>query len=254
MKKQIIIFLALFSCSIIFAQKLKVKKDQIFFDKIAVANLTKDKGVFTLSKLDNIELVTIKVEHCVLNNKFYLEFTSLNTKSINQIALTSYSAMNQAKYVALALEEAGFISENGVEADKLNAFIEGEKFDLAKEYGCAFIKEGEVKLVEMNILVDENGVITKGNNIAVGKITRSVSLDVIKYEDYTYKVYDLNKKLLATISGKMSAQSIKGVLVTIDNKSFDIPLEKFFWTTYSFKRDANINMILIVLIQSGYTL
>lgn len=203
MKKQITLLFVLIISTIAFGQNMKVKKDQILLEKIPVANLAKEKGLFTLSKLDNTDAVTIKIEHCILSDKFYLQITNVATQATNQKTLTTYSAMAPTKFVLSILEESGFVTESGVQTDKINAFIEGEKFDFAKEYGCALINEGKEKIKEMNLQVFDDGLITKGNNAAVGKIYRSVTLDVIKYEDYTYKLYDKERKLVATVQGKM---------------------------------------------------
>ena len=147
-----ILTIALLAVSIFnFGQNIKIKKDQLVVDKIPVANFVKEKGVFTLSKLDNTEAVLINVEYCALSNKFYIEFVNIATQSKNQKPLTSYSAMNHSKYVLLAIEESGFVNENGI-SDKLNDFIDGQKFDLAKEYGCTLISEGKDKVRELNLL------------------------------------------------------------------------------------------------------
>ncbi len=109
MKKQIIITALLLSSLFSFAQKLKVKKDQLFSDKTAVATFTKEKGVFTISSLDASETIVVIFESCPLSGKFYFEITNLATKQANQLPLLKYSAFNESKHIASALEEAGFI-------------------------------------------------------------------------------------------------------------------------------------------------
>lgn len=252
--KNIITLLLLTTSIVSFAQKMKVKNDQIVFDKNAVANFTREKGVFTLSSIDNSAVFTITVNHCALTGKFYLEYTNVATQVKNQKPLTSYSTMNEKKYVSLAIEEAGFVSPEGFQKDQLNAFIEGEKFDLAGEYGCTLINEGKEKLVAMNIVVLNNGIITKGNGLEIGRVSRNVILDQIKYEDHTYKFYNPIGELVATATAKMTSQTVRGTLITYDNKTFDIPLEKYFSSVYTFSKDDNVKMIVLILLQNGYKL
>ncbi len=254
MKKQIIITALLLSSLFSFAQKMKVKKDQLFSDKTAVATFTKEKGVFTISSLDATETIVVIYEQCALTSKMCLEITNPATKIANQVPLVKYSAFNESKYVALALEEAGFISEKGLEIAKINSFLEGEKSDLATQYGCTLINEGKEKIAAMNLKVANNGVITKEGNVLIGTIYRNVTKDTQNNEIHTYKLYNSSKEVIATAQGTMWSGSAKGILNTFDNKTLDIPLKKFFSSTYDVSRDDNVEMIILILIQNGYQL
>lgn len=253
MKKLIFAFL-LFSSFFGFSQKMKFKNDQILFDKNPVANLTREKGVFTLSKIDNSETVSITVENCPISGKFYLEFTNITTQTKNQMPLTSYSAMNEKKYVAIALEEAGFVSVDGLKTTKINDFINGQQFDLAREYSCKMYTEGKEKIAQMNIKVLKNGQITKNNNIVVGYISRSIAINVIKYEVHTYNFTDAKGNFIASATGTKINGFPNSILTTNDKKEFKIPMKEFFFSNYNIAEDENVQMMLILLIQNGYSL
>lgn len=253
MKKLIFVFLLSFSF-FGFSQKMKFKNDQILFDKTPVANLTREKRIFTFSKPDNSDVYLISVERCAISGKFYLEFTNSVTKSKNEIPLTEYSAMNEKKYVAIALEKASFVTADGFQTEKINAFIDGEKFDLAKEYGCTMYTEGKEKIAQMNLKVTKNGNIFKGNNVRVGYISRNITLDQVKYEDHTYTFSSESGQLTAVATGKKTNGYFVGTLTTNDKKTFRIPFKEFFGFDYNIAEDENVQMMLILLIQNGYNL
>jgi hypothetical protein len=255
MKKQIIITALLLSSLFSFAQKMKVKKDQLFSDKTAVATFTKEKGVFTISSLDASDSIIVTYENCKLSGKFYLEITNPVTNQSNQMPLVKYSPLNESKHVAVAIEEAGFVSENGLELAKVNLFLEGEKFDLATQYGCTLINEGKLKIAAMNLKVTNNGVITRDGNVAIGTMYRNITKDAMNNEIHTYKLYNSSKQVIATAQATIRGGSYsRGTLTAFDNKTMDIPLEKYFSSTYDVARDDNVQMIILILIQNGYNL
>lgn len=237
-----------------FAQDLKLKNDQIVYDKVPVANFIKEKRNFNLSSLENTDLITAEVVRCELSGKMYLDLTQVATQAKNQLPMEAYSAMNEKKYVSLAFEKAGFVNNKGFQKDFINSYMSGQKFDYAKEYGCTDLLEGQEKLKNLNVIVLKNGKITKGQNTPVGSIYRSISLDVIKYEVHKYTLSNPQGNSIATAVGTKTGGYWTAIMTTSDGKEFKVPMKEFFGFDYTCDKDKNIEMMLLILVQNGYSL
>ena len=88
----------------------------------------------------------------------------------------------------------------------------------------------------------------------LGYISRNITLDQVKYEDHTYTFSSESGQLTAVATGKKTNGYFIGTLTTNDKKTFRIPFKEFFGFDYNIAEDENVQMMLILLIQNGYSL
>lgn len=150
------------------AQKVKVKKDKVLFDKVAVANFEGSDSGFVFSSLTNEKTITAKFKMLKITDnitKKWVIVSDKDKKRTSEIEMEYFSVtMSTKKAVAeLLAKKYNLITNNGIE--NIDAFFEIERPSLTDEYNNLI--KGEVQktkeISNLNINVDSSAqLIYKG--------------------------------------------------------------------------------------------
>jgi len=209
MKFRVLILTLLLSFPL-FAQKIKVKKNQVLVDKEAVCTITGTGNLYTISTLENPEQAVLKIDYKTLDISLeelrqWLVISNSDDSKTTQIEFETLSfSLNTRKIIAeLLYKKYGLINKEGLQQDKIAAFFDEERPNLTEKYEKE--KEGATAIVQVNneytgnlgIAVTDSGKVTKqdenGTTVTIGKIVAPGQ----EGPGSTIKVYDLDNNLVA---------------------------------------------------------
>lgn len=208
-----------------FAQEISIKKGKILFDDKEVALIDKKKKIFTISTLDNSSSFNfVKSDEKLSNGVFALlyEITDPKTNEKNHLIITKPKrGLNSEKVLAENITLSyKFITPDGLDVEKINAFITGEKIvpeekieEINKEIS-QFIKDSKAKFKANNLVFGSGWSINKivdGKEVQVGYLTKN-----IKNLEYHIEVY--KKDPITQKSTKVGIWSNSGETINFENK------------------------------------
>lgn len=148
-----------------FAQKVKIKKDKVLFDKVEVANCEDSDSGFVFSSLNNENTITAKFKMLKITEEITKKWVIVSDKDkerTSEVEMEYFSVtMSNKKAVAeLLAKKYNLITTNGVE--NIDAFFEVERPNLTQEYN-ELIKgevaiQKEIKGLNINVDYDLNRI------------------------------------------------------------------------------------------------
>lgn len=264
MKKTICTVAATMLAVCAFAQEIKVKNGEVKLDDKTVAYVEGKKQTFEVLSLDKQYQVSAELKFLESTGKRWMVLKSAKSGKTNEVDYKKFNPLNQQKSAIEAFIDKGFLSAEGLNADAIENFINGESSGVANK-----IKEdanaaaGKSKRIEgYQVAIDDSGTIhsaitkdPKNTRIGTIKIASTTALGVQKYE-----VYDLDNTLIATwynMSSKHPGYDkyLYEELITYDNKVFKIKYESQGANLqYKIGQDKTALNIINELIDNGYVL
>ncbi len=265
MRKIILMFVLLVSCSALFAQKVKVKKGIILVDKNKVAKIEKNKGIYKVSDLDGKVLFSAEAASKTIKgnptNDLWLRFTGTNG-NIREIERTNTSFTFSGEKIItrnLVVGPAAFLSASGIDTSLINDFFSKTDTSISDKIDSQYaaIKERHDKedkiAEELKLKIDKNGNISLGKKI-VGKIKRKEKENgSISFTYYT--IVNLNSFIVASTkfpSDRNLTSILKGCKVKTYDKKEHIVNEKC--SSDRVEEDKLANRIVKMLYANGYDL
>jgi hypothetical protein len=281
MKKNILIVLIMLISAFGFAQEIKIKKGQVLLGGKPIANIESKVRNYKISNLDGN--TSIMAYTRVGNPYAFIELKNEVVGRSNDMDFVKYSPFNIDRSIVQTLFSKGLMTENGIDIEKVNAFLNGEPTGLAEKYG--YIRP-EVLAAEAEIAnsyqltIDDNGTIFSRkvmiekqaqtvNRIPTGSQMDDLSKGIIGYIKVTspstngelkYEVIDLDGYLIATWFAKSGTYSGYGKflnqeLITADRKIFKADFDnRGNPIGYKMSKDITAMNIVRALMANGYTL
>jgi len=208
------------------AQKIKLKKDVVFFDGKEVAKVNtemNDNFLFSTVSGDKAFDVVFKGLSASNTEGFqWLELTSADGKKTEvpyEILMTSLS---QTKLIIKLLSaKYGLITSNGIDLDNVAEFFAEDREVLSDKYGKSVLAarndQAERKAIvgRFNPFVKDDGTILfggpRGTNI-VGRVA---------YGNNAYRVSDLDGNTIGTATGCSTCTTVKAKTYTDEDFEFD---------------------------------
>lgn len=227
MKKNILIaLLSLVSISS-FAQEFKVKKGEVLLDGKPIAKMSsKVIREYKISNLDGTNTITTYMRVCEnpAPGKAYIEIANDEKKS-NDLDFIKLSPFNVDRSIIQALFTQGMITENGVQLEKINDFLNGTPTGLGEKYGCKQ-QSAEKAITDALVLsIDDNGnIFSKKEQIGyITMIKKGGAVD-------KYEVSNLDHKLIGTWYGEFGMvkgydKALRQEIYTYDGKVFKVEFD-----------------------------
>lgn len=280
MKKNILTVIIVLISVFVFAQEIKIKKGQVLLDGKPIANIESKIRDYKISNLDGN--TSIMAYTRVGNPYVFIELRNEVTGKSNDMNFVKYSPFNISRSIIETLFSKGLMTENGIDIEKVNAFLNGTPTGLAEKYGYV---RPEVLAAEAEIAnsyqlsIDDNGTIfsrkvmiekqaqtvnrisgPQGDDLSKGiigyiKVTSPSTNGELKYE-----VIDLDGYLIATWfakSGMISGYDkfLNQELITFDKKVINAKFDNSGNPLgYKMSKDITAMNIVRVLVANGYTL
>ncbi len=266
MKKIILMFVLLVSCSVLFAQKVKVKKGIILVDKNEVAKIEKNKGgIYKVFDLDGKLLFSAEATSKTIKenptNDFWLRFTGTNG-NIREVERTNTDfTFSSEKIITrnLVTGPTAFLSTSGIDTSSINDFFSKTDTPISDKIDSQYaaIKERHDKedkiAEELKLSINKDGNISLGEKI-VGKIIRKEEeKNTIGFTSYT--IVDLNNFIVASTefhSDSNLTSILKGCKVKTYDKKEHIVNEKC--SSARIEEDKLVNRIVKMLYANGYNI
>jgi hypothetical protein len=265
-----------------FAQKIKVDKGQVLLDGIAIAKV--ESPVIKEYKISNLDGTNSIMAYMRVGNPYaFIELKDEGKTKSNEMNFVKYSPFNIDRSIIQTLFSKGLITANGIDIEKVNAFLNEAPSGLAAKYG--YVKE-EVLDAEAQIAnsyqlsIDDNGAIYSqkvmkenqaltANSIPAVQRMDNGSNGIIGYIKVTlknglidkYEITDLDNYLIG--SWYVDHGSVLGYdkylnqeLITFDKKVFTVKQYggSFMPPNYSLSKDDIAMNVVRKLIGNGYTL
>ena len=260
MKRILTFFVAIYLVSMTWAQDISVKKGQILVDKRPIAKVEKKDKMYLFSDLSGTPLFSaIATSRTPLGNvdpsKFWLEIKGQNgvvrEMEMGKVGFTlSYEKMTVE---GLIKSEAGLITLDGVNAEKIASFFDHEDRSISKliderKEAIKAQRQKEDELArEVSLKVEKGTITAKGK--AIGYITKKTIND----HTAAYAVGDLNKFKIAELhfSTLQTNKPADCTFKTYDGKEFVVPDVKYSDSAFG---EEIADRFVRALYFNGYTL
>lgn len=280
MKKYILSVLIMLISAFGFAQEIKIKKGQVLLDGKPIANIESKMRNYKISNLDGN--TSIMAYTRVGNPYAFIELKNEVIGRSNDMDFVKYSPFNIDRSIIQTLFSKGFMTENGIDIEKVNAFLNGAPAGLAEKY--EYVRP-EVLAMETEIAnsyqlsIDDNGTILSRKvmiekqaqtvNLIPGPQVDDLSKGIIGYIKVTspstngelkYEVIDLDGYLIATWFAKSGMFSgydkfLNQELITFDKKVINAKFDNSGNPIgYKMSKDITAMNIVRALVANGYTL
>ncbi|TRX35445.1 hypothetical protein FNW52_10390 [Flavobacterium sp. ZT3R18] len=281
MKRIVLTAVAVLISICAFSQKIKIDKGQVLLDGIPIAKV--ESPVIKEYKISNLDGTNSIMAYMRIGNPY--TFIELNNEAINksnEMNFVKYSPFNVDRSIIQTLFSKGLMTANGIDIEKVNAFLNEAPSGLAAKYG--YVKE-EVLDAEAQIAnsyqlsVDDNGAIYSqkvmkenqaltANSIPAVQQMDNGSNGIIGYVKVTlkngsidkYEITDLDNYLIGSwfvYQGSVSGYDkfLNQELITFNKKVFVVKLDNSIVPTdYRMSKDATAMNVVRKLIGNGYTL
>ena len=249
-----------------FNGKVRVKKDQVLFDKEAVAKVKVNDGVYTFSSLDGKN--TFKVDFFVAElagKGETLKWLAVSDKKRKSEIKMEYLSGNTSDVNALAkllAEKYNIITANGIE--NLDEFFGVARKNLTEEYRVIFNEAKEAYLkAERSITfkIEEEDLKRKSiiSDIEIGLISskegekRLGTVETLKGVNFNapnfyVNVIDKSNDLVAKITAMPDAEKKEFFLVGYDNKRHTINIDG----DTQFSKSTFYRSLAKILVENGY--
>ena len=249
-----------------FAQEIKVKNGEIKLDDKVVAYVEGKKQTFDVLSLDKQYTVSAELKFLESTGKRWMVLKSATSGKTNEVDYKKFNPLNQQKSAIEAFIDKGFLSIDGLNAEAIENFINGEASGVSNKIKdeANAVNDKKKRIEKYQVSIDDSGSIysaiskdANNNNKQIGKIkvASTTALGVQKYE-----VTDLDGKLVATwynMSSKHPGYDkfLYEELITFDNKVFKIKYESSGANLqYKIGLDKTALNIVNELIDNGYVL
>ncbi len=261
MKRILLIFVLLVSCSILFAQKVKVKKGIILVDKNKVAKIEKNDGIYKVSDLNDKVLFFAEATSTTIKgnktNDLWLRFKGANG-NVREIEQTKrIFSFSSEKIITknLVVGPAAFFSASGINTSLLNDFFSKKDTPISDKIDSQYatIKDRHQKedkiAEELKLYINKNAEVCLDKKI-VGKIlkkeeknTSIASYLVVDLKDFPVAVAHFNTKphLMTVLRGAK--------LKTFDKKEHTI---NEVYSSNAINEDKLANRIVKMLYANDY--
>ncbi|WGH75684.1 hypothetical protein P8625_00545 [Tenacibaculum tangerinum] len=219
-----ILIIILIVPTITFAQKIKIKKEVITFDKKEVAKVNtdlRDNYLFsTLSGEKAFDVVFKGVSASNTEGFQWLEITSANGKKTEipyEVLMTSF---NSTKLIIKLLSaKYGLITSEGIDMDKVAAFFAEDREILSEKYTKIAIKAKEEQSKRQAKIGIYNPFVKDDGTILFGGSTGTKIMGYVFYGNNSYSIIDLDKILVGSATGCTTCTTVK--VKTFTNEEFD---------------------------------
>lgn len=249
-----------------FAQEIKVKNGEIKLDDKVVAYVEGKKQTFDVLSLDKQYTVSAELKFLESTGKRWMVLKSATSGKTNEVDYKKFNPLNQQKSAIEAFIDKGFLSIDGLNAEAIESFINGEASGVSNKIKdeANAVNDKKKRIEKYQVSIDDSGSIysaiskdANNNNKQIGKIkvASTTALGVQKYE-----VTDLDGKLVATwynMSSKHPGYDkfLYEEFITFDNKVFKIKYESSGANLqYKIGLDKTALNIVNELIDNGYVL
>ena len=261
MKKSILIALLTLAGASSFAQEFKVKKGEVLLDGKPIAKMsTKVLRQYEITNLDGTNAITAYMRICEnpAPGKVYVEIAN-EEKKANDLDFAKYSPFNVDRSIIQTLFAKGMITENGIQLEQVNTFVNGEPTGLGEKYGCKQQNAEKAVTDALALTIDDSGnVFSKKEKIGyIRMITNNgtTSGSVEKYE-----VTNLDYKVIGTWYGKFGmvqgyGKALNQEIYTYDGKVFKVEFNNGGnFIGYKMSQDVTAMNIIKKLTGNGYSL
>lgn len=257
MKKIILALFVLISINS-FAQEFKIKKGEVLLDGKPIAKIsTKVLREYKISNLDGTNTITAYMRICntTTPGKVYIEVFNENDKKSNDLDFAKYSPFNVDRSIVQTLFAKEMITENGVQLEKINAFLNDTPTGLGEKYGCKQ-ENAEKKITDaLDLTLDDSGnILSKNQKIGyISMITKNGQVE-------KYEVTDLDHNLIATWFAQMGTvqgydKYLNKEIITYDKKVFKVDFDNGGnFIGYKMSKDITAINIVKKLAANGYNL
>lgn len=264
-----------------FAQKIKVEKGQVLLDGLPIAKVESPViKEYIISNLDGSNSIMAYMR--VGNPYTFIELKNEAISKSNEMNFVKYSPFNIDKSIIQTLFSKGLMTANGIDIEKVNAFLNETPSGLAAKYG--YVKEevldAEAKIANSyQLSIDDNGAIYSqkilkeqqaltANDIPVVQRMDNRANGIIGYIKVTFKgglidkyeITDLDNYLIGSWfvdQGSVSGYDkyLNQELITFDYKVFTVKhYGNFIPVNYSLSKDGTARDVVRKLVGNGYTL
>lgn len=280
MKKYILIVLIMLISVLGIAQEIKIKNGQVLLDCKPIAQIESKMRNYKISNLD--DSTSIMAYTRVGNPYAFMELRNEIIGRSNDMDFVKYSPFNIDRSIVQTLFSKGLMTENGIDIEKVNAFLNGEPTGLAEKYGYVRpeVLAAEAEIANSyQITIDDNGSIFS-RKVMIEKQAQTVnripspqvddlSKGIIGYIKVTspstngelkYEVIDLDGYLIATWFAKSGMFSgydkfLNQQLITFDKKVINAKFDNSGNPIgYKMSKDLTAINIIRALVANGYTL
>ena len=258
MKKNIFTLLLAVISTCTFAQEFKVKKGEVLMDGKPIAKIsTKVLREYKISNLDGTNTITVYMRICnqVPPGKVYIEVFNETDKKSNDLDFAKYSPFNVDRSIIQTLFAKEMITENGVQLEKINTFLNDTPTGLGEKYGCKQ-QNAEKEITDpLQLSLDDSGNILSKNQ-TIGYITMTTD----KGQVQKYEVTNLDHKLVGTWFSEMGTingyeKYLNQEVITYDKKVFKVQFDNGGnFVGYKMSKDITAMNIVKKLIGNGYPL
>jgi hypothetical protein len=261
MKKIILALFVLISIHS-FAQEFKIKKGEVLLDGKPIAKIsTKVLREYKISNLDGTNTITAYMRICNMTTpgKVYIEVFNENDKKSNDLDFAKYSPFNVDRSIVQTLFAKEMITENGVQLEKINSFLNDAPTGLGEKYGCKQ-QNAEKQITDaLELTIDDYGTVFNKNK-EIGRISMITSTGDTSGAVEKYEVRDLDSNLIGTWYGKFGmvqnyGKALNQEIMTYDNKVFKVEFDNGGnFIGYKMSKDITAMNIIKKLIANGYNL
>jgi hypothetical protein len=281
MKRIVLTAMAVLISICAFAQKIKVEKGQVLLDGIPIAKV--ESPVIKEYKISNLDGNNSIMAYMRIGNPYtFIELKNEAINKSNEMNFVKYSPFNIDRSIIQTLFSKGLMTANGIDIEKMNAFLNEAPTGLSEKYG--YVKE-EVLDAEAQIAnsyqlsIDDNGAIYSqkvmkenqaltANSIPAVQRMDNGSNGIIGYIKVTlkdgvidkYEITDLDNYLIGSwfvYQGSVLGYDkyLNQELITFDKKVFTVKqYGSFVPVNYSLSKDDTAMNVVRKLIGNGYIL
>lgn len=265
-----------------FAQKIKVEKGQVLLDGIAIAKV--ESPVIKEYKISNLDGTNSIMAYMRVGNPYtFIELKDEGKTKSNEMNFVKYSPFNIDRSIIQTLFSKGLMTANGIDIEKVNAFLNEPPSGLAAKYG--YVQE-EVLNAEAQIAnsyqlsIDDSGAIYSQKILKEQQALTANDIPVVQRMDnrangiigyikmtlkngliYKYEITDLDNYPIGfwfVEEGSAFGYNkfLNQQLITFDKKVFTVKQfgGSFMNPNYSLSKDDLAMDVVKKLIGNGYTL
>jgi hypothetical protein len=261
MKKNILIVLLALTSVTSFAQEFKVKKGEVLLDGKPIAKMsTKVLRQYEISNLDGTNSITAYMRVCEnpAPGKAYIEIANAEKKA-NDLDFAKYSPFNIDRSIIQTLFAQGLITENGIQLEKVDAFVNGTPTGLGEKYGCKQQSAEKAVTDALALSIDDSGTIFSKKE-KIGYIRIITNNGTTNGAVEKYEVTNLNHKIIGTWYGKFGMvqgydKALNQEIYTYDGKVFKVEFNNSGNPIgYKMSQDVTAMNIVKRLTGNGYSL
>lgn len=261
MKKTIFTLLLAAISSVTFAQEFKVKKGEVLLDGKPIAKMSsKVLREYKISNLDGTNTITAYMRYCeaTVPGKAYIEIAN-DEKKFNDLDFEKYSAFNVDRSIIQTLFAKGMITENGIQLEQINTFINGTPTGLGEKYGCKQLSAEKAITDALALTIDDSGAVYSKKE-KIGYITMITNNGTTTGAVEKYEVVNLDNKIIGTWYAKFGmvqgySKALNQEIYTYDGKVFKVDFDnRGNPIGYKMSQDVTALNIIKKLTGNGYSL